>query len=211
MQPCFDEYVLPQVEPVFKKGDQARVPLLCGWNGDEYGFLRAAGDKFDANAFRNRVTASFGTDAEALLSAYGNADPADAAAELASDRAMVWPTWKWAEEHAKRAPVFVYQFDRAPPDSPFGATHASELEYVFGALDSKPRNYVQADYDLSEQIGDYWIAFVRSGDPNGKGPPIWPRYGAEKAVLHLDAQSGARPLAIYERLTLLDRIFAKRA
>jgi para-nitrobenzyl esterase len=210
MQPCFDGHILPHVDAVFASGEQARIPLLCGWNGDEYGFIRAGRDKFDADAFYSRVAQSFGTDAEALLAAYADADPLETAAQLTSDRTMVWPTWKWAEEHAKFAPVFVYQFDRAAPGSPFGATHASELEYVFGVLDSKPRNYARADYDLSGRIGDHWGNFARNGDPNGDNLPHWPRYDAKKSVMYLDDQSAERPLQIQDRLVLLDRQFAKR-
>jgi len=207
MQPCVDGEILPDVAEVFARGEQARVPLLCGWNGDEYGFIRAGRDRFDAAAFRARVEGSFGAgDAARLLALYPG-DAVDQAAALAGDRAMVWPTWKWAEEHARVAPVFVYEFDRAPPGSPFGATHASELEYVFGALDSKPRDYVPEDYAVSEMVGDYWINFARTGDPNRSGSPEWPPYGDAKSVLYLDAVSAAVPLRCRERMETLARLY----
>lgn len=209
MQPCFDDYVLPHVDQVFARSEQANIPLLCGWNGDEYGFIRAQGDKFDAQTFAKRLEASFPGHMDEILAAYGPHRALETAANITSDRAMVWPTWKWAEEHAKRAPVYVYEFDRGAPGSPFGATHASELEYVFGALDSKPRPYTEDDYALSERIGDYWINFARTGDPNGNSLPHWPRYETDKQVLYLDARTAAKPLQIRERLELLDRLFVK--
>ncbi len=210
MQPCVDGHVLPRTEEVFAKGQQAQVPLLCGWNGDEYGFLRAGKAAFDAAAFHKRLGAAFGADAGDVLSGYDD-DPFEASIALASDRAMVWPTWKWAEEHKGVAPVFVYQFDRAAPGSPFGATHASELEYVFGALDSKPRDYTAEDRNLSERIGNYWVNFARTGDPNGGALPIWPAYNDGGHVLHLDSRIAAHPLHSHARLERLDRVFARRA
>ncbi len=205
MQPCIDERVLPDVARVFADGGQARVPLLCGWNGDEYGFMRAAKDRFDADGFRKRVESAFGEDADALTAMYDTGDALDAATNLTSDRTMVWPTWKWAEAHRAIAPTFVYQFDRAPPGST--ATHASEIEYVFGTLNSKPKPYTRDDSALSERIGDAWVNFATHGDPNG-GRIIWPSYGADRTVLHLDSQIVARPLHGRARLEFLDRLYA---
>jgi para-nitrobenzyl esterase len=209
MQPCVDGHTLPDVADVFRLGQQANVPLLAGWNGDEYGFLRGIGAKFDSAAFWKRLTSSFGEQgASALLAAYGER-LLEASADIASDRIMVWPTWKWAEEHAKRAPVYVYQFDRAAPGSAFGATHASEIEYVFGTLLSGPRKYAGEDLVLSRRMGDYWVNFARHGDPNAAGSVQWPRYGKDRVILHLDADVSAKPLDTM-RLELLSELFAKK-
>jgi len=203
-QPCFDNDILPDVDSAFATGRQARVPLLAGWNKEEMGFLRA---KFNAKVFFKSVKHAFGDSAEPLLSAYRGDDALESAVALASDRSMVYPTWKWAERHAAHAPVFVYQFDRTPPGSPFGATHACEIEYVFGTLDSKPRDYQREDRALSEHLCDYWVNFARTGDPNGDTLPSWPAYGRDKIVHHLDAVLSSRPLASRARLELLDEIY----
>jgi para-nitrobenzyl esterase len=209
-QPCIDADVLPNVEDVFSAGQQASVPLLAGWNGEEMGFLRATRDKFDSGLFSESVKRSFGDDAATLLSAYRSIDALESAVALASDRSMVYPTWKWAELHADHAPVFVYQFDRTPPGSPFGSTHACELEYVFGTLDSKPRDYLREDRDLSERMGDYWVNFARTGDPNGNNLQNWPAYGPNKTIIRLDSVISNTPLPSRPRLELLDRIYKER-
>jgi para-nitrobenzyl esterase len=209
-QPCVDDFVLPNVDSVFAAGQQAMVPLLAGWNANEMGFMRAGRAKFDPSLFRQGVERAFGNDAASLLSAFEVEDELEAAVALSSDRAMVYPTWKWAEQHASHAPVFVYQFDRAPPGSPFGAAHACEIEYVFGTLESRPRDYCAEDHALSAHIGDYWANFARTGDPNGAGQVDWPDYGRGKTILHLNKDVAASPLHCRSRLELLDAIYEKR-
>jgi para-nitrobenzyl esterase len=39
----------------------------------------------------------------------------------------------------------------------------------------------------------YWTNFARTGDPNGKGLPEWPRFDKERELLHLDKTIEAGP------------------
>jgi para-nitrobenzyl esterase len=69
-----------------------------------------------------------------------------------------------------------------------GARHAGEIEYVFGTLEqSLPKvPWDTSDRALSDAMTTYWSNFARTGDPNGKGLPKWPRYDQGRRVLHLD-------------------------
>jgi para-nitrobenzyl esterase len=118
-------------------------------------------------------------------------------------------------------PVYRYSFDRKIPVEPgskgtseqIGARHAGEIEYVFGALDrSLPKvPWEPADRALSEAMTSYWANFARTGDPNGKGLPTWPRYDASnRRVLHLDATIRDTPDATRARYEALDAWAAKQ-
>ncbi len=57
----------------------------------------------------------------------------------------------------------------------YGSFHSSELWYMFGSMRDIPaqRQWTQADHDLSDTMMSYWSNFMRTGNPNGNGLPIW--------------------------------------
>lgn len=90
-------------------------------------------------------------------------------------------------EELGRAPAYVYIFSRNLPGDEQGAWHSSELWYMMGTLHRCWRPWTAGDYELSERMLDYWVNFMRTGDPNGKGLPEWKTCSKSDAfVLELD-------------------------
>ena len=89
--------------------------------------------------------------------------------------------------------------------------HAAEIEYALGNLD---RNRVFAwtpeDYRVSEVMQEYFANFVKSGNPNGSGLPVWPALSQEQ-VMRLDVESRAESVSGRERYRFLDRIYTTGA
>jgi para-nitrobenzyl esterase len=230
LAPIVDGYVLPKdPNQIYAAGEQNRVPLLAGWNADE---VRAgvvlANPRPTAKGFADQTRTRFGPGADALLKVYpagSDAEAVESAAALAGDLFLGYATWKWIElQQGSGAPVYRYSFDRKVPVVPdtkvngvpatakdVGARHAGEIEYVFGALDSSPKvPWEPADRGLSDLMMSYWSNFARSGDPNGRDLPRWPRYtgGGGPQVMHLDVTSEARPDTLRARYEALDAVMS---
>jgi para-nitrobenzyl esterase len=221
--PDVDGYFLPQSVPViFVAGKQNDVPLLAGWNHDEGSFeIAFSPQKPTAESLQATAQKEFGEKAAEFLRLY----PSDtseralrSAEDFAGDRFIAFSTWEWMESQAKtgKQPIYRYRFDLGPPSDPkgpqLGAFHSSEIEYVFGQLDSKAGVAWRAeDRQLSEAMQKYWANFARSGDPNGPGLPKWPGYSAADGwqVMFLDAKSAAHKDDLRERYLFLTGAWAK--
>lgn len=218
-----DNEMVPE-EPwiVYSEGRQAPVDLLAGWNADE-GQWFIAGRKVTAATLERGIEEDIGLFPPSLRPWYRATSDAEARAARASfegDLRMAYDTWTWMRLHARTGTgkVFAYRFAHTPPPtagSPFlgmGATHGSEMPYVFDALASQGWDGGAADRRLAATMADYWTRFASTGDPNGKGLPRWPRYapstpGHASQVLHLGRTIKSVPEVDTSPLMAMDALF----
>jgi para-nitrobenzyl esterase len=86
----------------------------------------------------------------------------------------------------------------------YGAFHTAEVPYAFDDLPFVNRPWEAVDYRLADLMSSYWANFARSGNPNGKGLPVWDAYssGMERIMI-LSEQSGSATLPDKAALDLL--------
>ncbi|WP_202910523.1 carboxylesterase/lipase family protein [Hymenobacter sediminis] len=120
--PTLDGYFFPQKPAaIFAAGQQARVPLLVGWNSQEMGYQALLGPLSPTpEIFRQAVQKLYGERAEEVMKHYPAATPEQAeqaATDLAGDRFISYSTWKWADAHAQTSgkPVYRYIYARPRP------------------------------------------------------------------------------------------------
>jgi para-nitrobenzyl esterase len=218
--PVIDGYFLPDTVPhIYADGKQAHIPVLGGWVANERPPVpTATAASFTAQA------GQLGANAAAFLALYPaktDAEAVKSATDYATDSAAGFPTWSWLEAQTKTsgAPVYRYLFALGSPGDrnhtvSQGAFHSDDIEYEFGALESRPEMKIRPeDRKLSEQIQAYWTNFAKTGDPNGPGLPQWPAYSAQTGwqVMRLDATSEAKPDGMRARYLFLDSQWGKAA
>lgn len=191
--PNVDGYFLPtDVATIYAKGEQAKVPLLAGWNSDEGKmFVLMNPQKTTAKSFSDMAQARYGAAAPDFLKVYPASTDAEAvrsAEDLAGDDFIVFSTWKWIDMQRKTGDPTVYQyfFSQVPKTKPgamigpmpaieAGSKHAGEIEYVFETLKSQEGvTWADDDFKVSELMASFWANFIKSGNPNGAGLPNWP-------------------------------------
>ena len=148
----------------------ARIPMMIGFNSDEasLGFNEAVAKGLLGEDF---------PDLHAAYIARTGRDPARAAVELAAEAAFALPSYAVADWHAAAGNrTYAYIFDQVPVDQrakSVGAGHGGEMEYLFGNMPADQR-WDAIDARVSKQMGDYWVRFARTGNPNGGRAPNWP-------------------------------------
>jgi para-nitrobenzyl esterase len=192
--PNVDGKVLPRsLDAAFTTGQFNHVPVMHGTNHDEWRFFVSlsfdlAGGSITAEQYPAVVEGMVGPDAAPLvLAGYpleSFASPDLAVGAIGTDSIFACPARIADQALSTQVPTFTYEFNDInapevflPPVSfPYGATHASELLYLFeltwpGRLDAQ-------QHKLSESMIRYWTQFAKAGDPNSSGVPFWRQYDA---------------------------------
>lgn len=175
--PVIDSVLPESVADAFALGHEAAVPYLVGTTDAEFSDADFSAAGSDPRQLRAELG---GRDHDALVAAYGR----PAFREFALDDLVFQaPAVTLALQHVARAPTFRYRFG---PDRG-GSTHGAEVPYVFGSEDRPGRRA------LTKAMGDYWVAFARTGAPRVVGRPAWP-LASDTSYIELGAD-GPRPVA----------------
>lgn len=199
-RPIIDGYVLPDaVATIFRDHKENPAGLLTGWTADEI-----APPVKSAVDFRKEIATEYANFDSATFAHYYPAETDSEAAvserRLARDVMFGVQNFTWANvESARGARVYVYRFTRKVPATgeytKYGAFHTGEVPYAYDNLRFVNRPWGQVDNHLAEVMSDYWVNFVKTGNPNGDGLPKWEAYDPEKKmVMVLGDRQASEPM-----------------
>jgi len=222
-EPVIDGVVLKrQLAETFFQGEQAKVPVMAGFNEGEIRSLLFLMPKAPetAAAYEADVRSRFGDKASDYLAVYPGTDPrADVMASV-RDGLYGWAAQNLVRQQAAVGqPAYLYYFRHSTPaerERDLAAFHASELPYIFGASTKIGPNWPRPplaaeETQLSDAMMGYWTSFVRNGLPKARGQPDWPRYTApQRAYLDFDDRPSASVDLQHAAFTLADGLVAER-
>jgi|JI10StandDraft_1071094.scaffolds.fasta_scaffold00772_9 para-nitrobenzyl esterase len=211
--------VVETAESVYKAGRQPNIPLMIGNCSAEIG------GAFVSNAkTKEELFASFGefeAEAKAAFDPEGDKQFDEVITKFNTD-------WVWGEPArmtarafvGKRAPAYVFQFGYVPAPARerarYGAGHGSEVSFVFNTLHARwgaPAEATPEEKELARIMNTYWTNFAKTGNPNGKGLPVWPIYEIQKDEIldiDLDGKAVGKPDPRKSRFNVVEKAFKKR-
>jgi para-nitrobenzyl esterase len=179
----------------------ADIPLLIGNTEFEVTFFPFT--KFDPlgdaelHASLKQTTRADDAQVDNLIAAYKKGRPQasnlDLSQIIASDNFTSAVLTEAERKSQQKAPVFKYYFTWQSPvrDGKLKSFHTLEIPFVLENVDEAKSmtGSGQDRYALQAEMSGAWAAFARSGNPNHKGLPKWPRFTTEeRATMILDKE-----------------------
>src|SRR5271169_6593778 len=193
--PNINTEVLPEtLGTAFATGNFNRVPIINGTNHDEWRLFVALseleGAPVTAANYQSMISSTLGVPAAAgaiiaakyPLTAFSS--PSVALGAVGTDAIFACPALTIDQSVSRFVPTFAYEFSDEnapelflPPVSfPYGAAHASEIQYLMGLTAAFPTALSAQQEHLAATMKGYWANFARRGFPSSFGTPFWPLF-----------------------------------
>ena len=197
--PCYDGYVLDADAYLqYQAGNYNDVNVLIGTNSDEGSMFTGFKGGWTKGQYEEEMTTSFPDPQwqarfREMYPGNNEQECFDAHSDIFREAAFAWPTYAWANLQSARTAegkgkgnVYMFFFDhaknsmfrRGQSNRQYLTTHAGEMGLTFGQAGGwgRPDPREQA---LSRLVMQYWINFIKTGDPNGGYLPYWPTYAKD--------------------------------
>jgi len=167
--------VLPiTILETFQKKQQAALPLIIGNNSDEA-----------------TVAAAFGVDPAKVIQGLGKSKifvkplypkvsgDAELGRQVMRDAVFTAFARRISYLQSQRAPVWRYYFSYMQESlrrSQKGVPHGGEIPYMMDtgiSCGCMPVAFDKSDSTLAQKLGDSWVAFARTGNPQTPQLPVW--------------------------------------
>jgi para-nitrobenzyl esterase len=212
--PMIDGQLL--VEPAqiaYEAGRQAKIPVIIGANNNDLAYPQG-------NTVAELLSV-FGPQrkkAKELYDPHNQNSVHDIGIRIGSDRSQVEPARHVARTLTMQGqPVYLYRFSYVATSMRTewpGATHASEVPYVFDTLKARyGAALTAADEAMANSIIGRWVAFAKTGKPEVAGEPAWKPFDPQRELIFNFTAHGmiAEPDPLKQRLDLTEGTYSAPA
>ncbi len=197
--PCVDGiFNTDDTYRLFADGKGLDIPVMAGNTMDEFKARITADSEAE---FLEKAKDCFGEDADRFL-AFAEAHqrgPDGSYGLLSIIECGLKHMFREGAENGRTAKNYYYCFNEDIPgwDHP-GNFHSVDLWFFFDNLQKCWRPFTGRHYDLARQMADYWVNFIKTGDPNGLGSdgltlPEWGAYDSAHDESMIFDMRGAFP------------------
>lgn len=170
-----DPYAMPEYPwELYAKGQNHEEALLNGFNARE-GFAFTFFSKINRKNYESLLEESpYIPDVPGLVKirpVKTNKEAKQFYTDVFSVICFTYPHYSWSKVvTAQNRPVYEYYFSKENRCK--GTNHSGELVYAYGNLKGT-KNYTAEDYELENTMMNYWLNFIKTGNPNGENLPEW--------------------------------------
>ena len=203
-----DGYVLEETPwESYAKGLHNEEAILHGFNSLE-GTPFILFDQANMKNYEAKIRAMFREEADEVLALYPASTDAEAKAQWTDLYSVYYFTYGhrcWAKQAAANG-IRSFEYFFSKENGRLGPWHSGEEIYCYGNLPENSRLFDDSDRELAEIFSSYFANFARTGDPNGKGLPVWEESRTGNELMELGAETGMRGDPFEPIYEILDRI-----